>query len=455
MNPIREAYVGLSWGDEGKGKFVDEALERAQLLAPEKRRIVVRYQGGPNAGHTLYISSAAGLIKFVTHSSPTGLACNADLGIGPNCAFDPESFLSELKQGQELFDYQGRVLISERVGILFDYHRKLDAWRESGEGRSIGTTKSGIGPFYEDNARRLTRVTFADYVSDNFPDLLREVLNAKSMELSAAGILKPRYLEEVIAVHDPIRRELKEFKERLEYRMLEYLEGGHHIIIEGAQGTELDVDMGTIPDQTSSHTPAPHAFPSLGLPRGEFKIYGVEKVYPTRVGNGLMPTLADDAIGDMITKNAGEFGAKTGRKRRAGYPNWAAIKRAVRINDCDGIYITRVDCIQDVDIKVCTGFQIDGKVTDEVPLDLSQIEKPVYQERTYQWKLWDGPRDLSNPLVVDQVLKEQRERYIQGGFDSFPPALREYVMDHDAYVGCKTAAVSIGPARGETVRREQ
>ena len=260
-------------------------------------------------------------------------------------------------------------------------------------------------------------------------------------------------MDELIAVHDPIRRELKDFKERLEYRLAEYLVNGNHIIIESSQGSELDVNMGTIPDQTSSHLLAPYAFPSLGLPRRRFKIYGVEKIYPTRVGNGEMPTLMEEEVEEKLVKNAGEFGATTGRKRRSGYPDWVAIKRAAMINDCDGIYLTRADCIQDLNLKVGTGYYINGQFTAEVPLNLAEIEKVLYQDKTYKWKLWDGQRDLSNASKVDEDLKLIRQQYVEGGFESLPLELREYIADHDKFVGCETIGVSIGPTSGETVRK--
>ncbi len=444
------AVIGLQFGDEGKGKIVDKIVAEAQK---NNKTVVVRFQGGTNAGHTIYAKDKDNnLVEFITHAAPTGLATNADIAIGPSVAFDPERFVEELTKARELFNYTGRIMISERTGMLLDYHRKLDAWKET-KAKNIGTTKSGIGPFYKDNADRLTRITFYDYVSEHFPEKLKEVLEMKKSDLLGAKITEDidAYHKELLTAHEKIRKELKQYIEILEYRMREYLDKGYNIIIEGAQGTNLDNDMGTIPDVTSSHLLAPHAFPTLGLPRKLFKIIGIEKIYPTRVGNGKLPTLEEDVFGPKVVKNAGEFGATTGRERRVGYPDWALVKRSVMLNDCDGIIMTRTDCLQNMDIKAGIGYVIKGEKTEELPLDLSLIEKPIFLDKTFSWILWKGHEDLSNPLEMDALLKEQRTNYVKNGFDSLPEGLKDYVKEHDKFVGCPIIGISLGPGRDETV----
>ena len=453
MTQVLEAYVGLQWGDEGKGKIVDERVVYAQSLGDGKKVVVVRYQGGANAGHSVYVRTSSGeLRKFVTHSAPSGLTSNADIAIGPHVAFNPLKFVAEVDEARRVFGYSGRILISERVGVLMDYHQKIDAWREGQQdGQGIGSTKQGIGPFYEDNARRTTRITFSEYLSNDFPHKLKRVLELKKRELEEVDALYDNYTEWLVAEHEQARKALHPFAERLEYRLTEYLEEGNHIIIEGAQGTGLDVDMGTIPEQTASHLLAPHAFPTIGLPRSVFTIYGVEKIYPTRVGKGHFPTLACDAFGDYVTENAGEFGATTGRKRRAGYPDWVFVYRAARINDCDEIYIMRADNVQDQDLKVCIAYQLpDGTLSTEVPLILEGVQ-PVYSPRTYRWHLFDGPSNLSKPETVDEQLKSLRKKYVDAGFSSLPGDLQQFVRDHEHFVGIPVAGISIGPSRGETV----
>lgn len=457
------AIIGLQFGDEGKGKIVDWIVDKAIKQDNGKRTVVVRFQGGTNAGHTIYVRDEKGeLIEFITHAAPSGLTSNADIAIGPHVAFDPEKFMVELNEAKKIFNYSGNIMISERVGILMEYHRKLDAWKEKSE-RAIGTTKSGIGPFYSDNANRSTRLTFNDYVSPNFKEKLKKIIGFKKSELLRAGIIEDdteecinEYLHYLLKIHDPIREELSSYKERLEYRLNDYFVNGDNIIVEGAQGSLLDVDMGTIPDITSSHLLAPHAFPGLGLPRSKFKIYGIEKIYPTRVGEGELPTLDESPeFGNKIVSNAGEFGATTGRQRRVGYPDWVMVKRSVMLNDCDGIFLTRADCLQGIDIKACTSYVLKGEEeVSELPLDFEDIIDVKYSSERYNWRLWEGMDNLSKPLEVDKLLREKRKEYVKGGFDSFPEGMINYVKDHDEFIGCKIVGVSVGPGRMETVTRD-
>lgn len=448
---ILEAIVGLVGGDEGKGKIVDERANAAIELG-NGRVVVVRFQGGCNAGHSVYVRNKAGvLVPFVTHGAPSGLTNKADIAVGPQVALNPIKLHEEIAAAISTFQYDGRVMISERTGVLFDYHIKLDEWKEKQGGTfSVGSTGSGIGPFYQDNAGRTTRITFGDYVSDRFPDMLADVVAQKRSQLQEAGIWHAGYVDELLAQHEHVRKELAPFAERLEYRMQEYLKRGH-IIIEGAQGTILDVDMGTIPDQTSSHLLAPHAFPSLGLPRAEFTIYGVEKVYPTRVGKGDLVTLASNDFGEKTATNAGEYGATTGRRRRVGYPDWVYSRYAAMVNDVDGIYIMRADNVQDEELRACIAYHHPaGTVNAEVPLSLRDV-RPVYGDRTYSWHLWDGPADLSKPELVDEALRPLRAHYVDKGLEGLPQGLVEFRRDHDAFVGRPTVGISIGPARGETI----
>ncbi|MEK6847264.1 MAG: adenylosuccinate synthetase [Nanoarchaeota archaeon] len=446
---ILDAFIGLQWGDEGKGKVVDEGAADAVALDDGQRTIVVRAQGGPNAGHTIKVNnSEEDSVTTVQHSAPSGLSSGADIAIGPHVAFSPTHFAAELHDAEKLFAYNGRVMISERAGVLFEYHGLIDKLREEDAATSVGSTKNGIGPFYEDNSRKTTRVTFRDYVSPDFPDRLRKVMEMKrgglEPALAMAGTSFDDCLARIVATHAPLRRDLATFAERLEYRLREYLERGDHILVEGAQGSGLDVDMGTIPDTTSSHLLAPSFFPSLGLPRRAFRIIGVEKVYPTRVGKGEMPTLDIGYFGTTVQRDAREFGATTGRPRRVGYPDWVLVKYSVMLNDCDGIVLTRVDDVQGHELKVCTAYIYpDGSVNDEFPLDLKGIN-PIYGGGTFSWSLWEG--------IGDNKIKDARRHYVSNGKD-LPSSLLNFIARHDAYVGCPAVGVSIGPARGEIVAR--
>ena len=448
MVQILEAIVDLQFGDTGKGKVVDEIVHKANTQKDGKRCVTVRWQGGTNAGHTIYTREDGALKKIVTHAVPSGVAGNADIAIGPHVAFDPVSFATELLRARNELGYDSRVMISERCGVLFDYHKKLDAWRENERDNKIGTTKSGIGPFYEDNARRDTRITFHDYVSGNFPKKLSEVFAAKKLEFNAAGINQPGYFDDLIEQHNMVRQTLMGCKVNLEDELYSYLTNGDHIIIEGAQGTGLDVDLGSLPDVTSSHLLSPYSFGSLGLPRKAFRVLGIEKIYPTRVGSGVLPTLTDELV--SIAHLAGEKGATTGRIRRAGWPDWVFTKRAARINDVDGIYLTRADCVQGHELKVCTGYNVGGQVTEQVPLKLESVE-PIYNGEKFMWDLWPGERNFASPEEVDNILKGPRSDYVSNGFESLPRDLKYFIREHDEFVGVPTVGISIGPARGETV----
>ena len=298
-------------------------------------------------------------------------------------------------------------------------------------------------------------MTFDDFIH-RFPQKIKEVLALKERELQEAGVWTSHYGEEIIALYEDARKELGKYGERLEYRLRQdYLAKGRAIVVEGANGTLLDVDMGTIPFTTSSHVLAPQLLASLGLSRKHFTIIGVEKIYPTRVGKGPMPTF-DAEFDGLVVPNAGEIGASTGRRRRAGYPDWVLTKYSAYINDCDGIILTRADVVQDtqlqnVPLKVCTAYKLpDGKVVDEVPCSLEGVQ-PVYASKSYSYRLWDGLCDLSRPEEVHEALKPLRAAFGRGGREGLPKDLQSLILARDEYVGCPTVAVSIGPARGEMV----
>src|SRR3989344_9183227 len=231
---VLEAFVGLQFGDEGKGKIVDERVCRAIDLKDGKRVVVVRYHGGANAGHTVLVRDPSGkLVKFVTHSAPTGLTSNSDIAIGPDVAFNPITFANELDSAAQIFGYCGKVLISNRVGILFEFHKSLDSHSEKNDSLNVGSTKQGIGPFYQDNTKRTTRITFEDYVSTRFADRLKEVLTLKRKELENAGIWSEELFDRILEEHKYARERLKLFGANLEYSLRrDYLDAGNHIIIE-------------------------------------------------------------------------------------------------------------------------------------------------------------------------------------------------------------------------------
>ena len=448
-NQVLEVIVGLLWGDEAKAKVLKERAERAKRRNPGKRTVVARFNGCDNAGHTNMIINRIGRpVKFPAHMTTGGLVTNSDMAIGPDVGFNPISFLSELDLAKKSIDYEGRILISERAGVLFNYHREIDRMREK-DGGGVGTTIKGNGPVYEDNARRTTRLTFADYLSARFPERLREVLELKKSELVEAGLNLDTLFESICAEHIESRERLKGTASQLEYELRNYLDRGDNILLEGAQGNGLDVSLGDLPNVTSSHVLAPHGLASLALPRERFKIIGIEKIYATRVGKGDMPTYATDDFAD-VGDQSGEVGVTSGRKRRVGYPDWVMAKRGVMLNDCDAVIITRADCVQDREIKTCIAYRVNGIVTTHVPMSLKGVE-PVYSGSRYRWSLWPGERNLADPVAVDKALKQVREDYVRKGFEGLPGSVKEFRKAHDEFVGCKSIGISIGPASGETV----
>ena len=367
--------VGTQWGDEGKGKVVDWLTDHAQG--------VVRFQGGHNAGHTLVIAGR----RTVLHLVPSGIlrdgvACY----IGNGVVLSPEALLSEIGELEQVgVDFAGRMRISEACPLILPYHRALDQAREASRGEAkIGTTGRGIGPAYEDKvARRAIRLQDL-FHEDRFAAKLRDVLDfhnfvltkyykAEAVDyratLDAALALAPRIAPMVAdvprALHDAHRR-------------------GDNLLFEGAQGSLLDIDHGTYPFVTSSNCVAGAAAAGAGVgPQMLHYVLGITKAYTTRVGSGPFPTELTDDVGKHLGKRGNEFGATTGRPRRCGWFDAAALKRSIQINGVSGLCITKLDVLDGVEtLKLCVGYRIDGEMSDILPVgaeDLALCE-PVYEE---------------------------------------------------------------------------
>ncbi len=365
--------VGCQWGDEGKGKIVD-------LLAAEAD-IIARFQGGANAGHTIHVGDK----KYVLHLIPSGIIQpGKTCVIGNGVVLDPIDFRTELDflsaQGIEC---AGRLFVSPATNLVLPYHKLIDAVEEENRGTgSIGTTKRGIGPAYVDKVAR-----HGIRVADLFvPDRLRR-------RLEYQRVIKSRYLEgstDDRADLDRTYRMLLEMAEIIrpmvaDVSLMLYRahREGKSILYEGAQGCLLDVDLGTYPFATSSNTTTGGALTGLGIgPKMIDEVVGVVKAYTTRVGSGPFPTELVDATGEEIRRLGDEYGATTGRPRRCGWLDLVALRHAVRINGVDSIAITKLDVLDNQpEIKVCTHYEIDGDVSDQVPLDLTQLAyvKPVYK----------------------------------------------------------------------------
>src|SRR5579859_414289 len=375
--------VGAQWGDEGKGKIIDVLTEQAD--------IVVRYAGGNNAGHTVYV----GKKKYVLHLVPSGiLRKNKLCVIGNGVAVDPIGLVDEIEGLKKLGvkTSPGNFVLSETAHVVFPYHRKLDAQREVLKGKNkIGTTKRGIGPAYGDKAARVgLRVN--DLVD---PARLEEKLSLRIKEnnavLASLGA-KPLSFKKVFADYNAAGKYLKPFVQNTVVLLHNAMRKNADILFEGAQGTFLDIDHGTYPFVTSSNTTAGGACTGSGVPPHRIdRVVGVMKAYTTRVGEGYLPT-EDAEIADMLHAMGREFGATTGRARRCGWFDSVATRHATMVNGIDDLAVTNLDGLDSVEtIKVCVAYRLGKARYDFVPNDTQTLAacQPVYVE----FEGWRTPTD--------------------------------------------------------------
>jgi len=367
--------VGSQWGDEGKGKIVDWLSERAD--------VVVRFQGGHNAGHTLVVDGVSYKLSLL----PSGVVRQGKLSvIGNGVVFDPHAFVAEKNRLQE----QGvsvtpqSLRISDNAALILSLHRELDATREnaSSAGTKIGTTGRGIGPAYEDKVgRRAIRVM--DLASpESLPGRIERLLahhNALRRGLGQSEIDPAAILDELTSVAD----EITPYIDRVWRLLDERRKAGDRILFEGAQGTLLDIDHGTYPFVTSSNTVAGQAAAGSGLgPSSLGFVLGITKAYTTRVGEGPFPSEQDNEIGQFLGEKGREFGTVTGRKRRCGWFDAVLVRQAVALNGIHGLALTKLDVLDGLDeIKVVVGYKLDGKAIDYLPASLSEQQRvePIFE----------------------------------------------------------------------------
>jgi adenylosuccinate synthase len=414
--------VGAQWGDEGKGKIIDVLTGKAD--------IVVRSQGGNNAGHTVIHAGK----KFVLHLIPSGILRRGKICvIGNGVVIDPVALVGEIDGLRKAGIKIGKnLLISDCAHLVLPYHRALDEQRELRKGHAkIGTTKRGIGPAYGDKAAR-TGLRMADLMQ---PELFTEKLRAKMREnnsiLKALGA-RPISFAKVNADFLAAGARLRPFVANTVVYLHRALQQGKEILFEGAQGTFLDIDHGTYPYVTSSNTTAGGACTGTGVaPHRMDRVLGVMKAYTTRVGEGSLPT-EDATIAGMLHEMGREFGATTGRARRCGWFDAVATHYATMINGIDDLAITNLDGLDRVDpIKVCVGYRLDGKQLDVPPSDAAQWTRcrPVYLEMP-GWK---------------------RSTEKAKTFADLPNEARNYVRRIAELTGARLTMVSVGPARGQTL----
>lgn len=420
-----DVLLGLQWGDEGKGKIVD-------VLTP-KYDIIARFQGGPNAGHTLEFEG----IKHVLHTIPSGIFHEGVKNlVGNGVVIDPVIFKAELEKLKPFnIDFRSRLLISKKAHLILPTHRLLDAASETAKGKDkIGSTLKGIGPTYMDKTGR-NGLRVGDIFSPKFQEKYKSLVEKHRQILD-------RYVDfeyDLSTLEGPWMEAIEELKQLpavdSEQYINEAIEAGKKILAEGAQGTMLDIDFGTYPFVTSSNTVTAGTCTGLGVaPTKIDRVIGIFKAYCTRVGSGPFPTELDNEIGEKIRRDGHEFGATTGRPRRCGWVDLPALKYAIMINGATELCMMKADVLDSFDtISVCTHYLIDGERYDYFPYDVNDVEVvPVYEELP-GWNC-----DLTK-LV---------------SFDDAPAALKDYVAYLEQKLETPISVVSVGPDRKQTLNNK-
>ena len=417
--------LGTQWGDEGKGKVVDLLTDRAKY--------VVRYQGGHNAGHTLVIDGE----KTVLHLIPSGiLRDNVTCIIGNGVVLSPEALMTEVGMLEERgVPVRERLKISEACPLILPYHVALDVAREKARGaKAIGTTGRGIGPAYEDKVSRRGLRVGDLFNAEDFAAKLKEVLDIYNFTLTQYYGEEPvdfdKTLADAMAVADILRAMVVDVTDELDKAQ----KAGLPIMFEGAQGTLLDIDHGTYPYVTSSNTTVGGVATGAGFgPLNLDYVLGIVKAYTTRVGSGPFPTELDDAVGEHLGVKGHEFGATTGRKRRTGWFDAVAMKRAVQINSITGFCLTKLDVLDGLEtLQICVGYKDkDGNVKDVPPMaaDGYDLITPVYEEM---------PGWSDNTFGVTD-------------YESLPQAAKDYIARLEVITGVPVDIISTGPDRNETI----
>lgn len=417
--------LGAQWGDEGKGKMTDYLAEGAD--------VVVRFQGGNNAGHTVEVLNK----QYKLHLIPSGILYDNKLNIiGNGVVFDPKAFFTEVEYLQDLGINinPNKLKISDRTQIIMPYHKVLDGLKEKNRGKNdIGTTGKGIGPCYTDKAER-SGIRICDLMhKEVFKEKLMDNLNMKN------PIIEKVFGEEAFKF-DEIYEEFMVYAEKLRpyvcdtsVVIYDSIKKGLKVLFEGAQGTLLDIDYGTYPYVTSSNTIAGGVCTGAGIgPTMINSAVGIAKAYTTRVGKGPFPTELNDATGDLIREKGFEYGVTTGRARRCGWLDLVILKTAARVSGLTSFAVTKIDTLAGIPkIKVCTAYEFNGQLIDYFPASLEDLAlcKPVYEE-------FDG---------WDESVASART------YEELPENAKKYLKKIEEFTGVPVAIVSVGPKRDQTI----
>jgi len=417
--------VGTQWGDEGKGKVVD--------LLTAKLDLVVRFQGGNNAGHTLVVDGK----QFIFHIIPSGILYeDKKCLIGNGLVVDPEVLLEEiegLKKNGIMINPE-RLSLSEKAHIIMPYHKAIDLAKEAAKGKAkLGTTGRGIGPCYEDKISR-TGVRAVDLTEPEvLEEKVRENLKEKNFLLEKFLGAEPLEPQPILDSYLAMGEKLAPFITDVSVELEQALKSQKSILFEGAQGTHLDIDHGTYPYVTSSNPVAGTACSGAGIgPNQLHHVVGIVKAYTTRVGAGPFVTELEDETGDYIQEKGAEFGATTGRRRRCGWLDLVVVRDSARLNGLNSLAITKLDVLTGLEsLKVCVGYEIDGERVDQRPASLKRMAActPLYEE-------FPGWQDnISGAREVDQL----------------PEEARAYIKAIEDISGVPASIISVGPGRDETI----
>ena len=418
--------LGAQWGDEGKGKMTDYLAEEAD--------VVVRFQGGNNAGHTVEVGDR----QYKLHLIPSGILYDNKLNvIGNGVVVDPKALFEEIgyleKEGVKVTPE--KLIISDRAHLIMPYHRVLDILKEKARGKNdIGTTGKGIGPCYTDKFERCG-IRVCDLLhEDVFEEKLRENIKMKNEYITKVLGGEALDVEEILAQYKQYAEKIRPFVKDTSVKVYDSIKEDKTVLFEGAQGMLLDIDHGTYPYVTSSNTTAGGVSNGIGVGPNMIKnAVGITKAYTTRVGKGPFPTELENETGEWIRTKGHEYGVTTGRSRRCGWLDLVIVKSAVRVSGLTSLAVTKIDTLAGLDkLKVCVGYKFNGEIIDYFPASLEDLAKcePVYEE-------FDG---------WDDSVADARS------YDEIPENAKKYLERISEFTGTRISIVSVGPKRDQTMR---
>jgi adenylosuccinate synthase len=418
--------LGAQWGDEGKGKMTDYLAEEAE--------VIVRFQGGNNAGHTVEVGDK----QYKLHLIPSGILYDNKLNIiGNGVVVDPKALFTEIDylEGEGVKVTPEKLIVSDRAHVIMPYHKILDKLKEKARGKNdIGTTGKGIGPCYTDKFER-SGIRVCDLIKENiFKEKLKENIDSKNKYIvNVLGGEELNY-NEILSEYLELAERLKPYVQDTSVRLYDEIKQDKTVLFEGAQGMLLDIDYGTYPYVTSSNTTACGVASGSGIgPTMVTNAVGIAKAYTTRVGKGPFPTELDNEIGGWIREKGHEYGVTTGRSRRCGWLDAVILKTTVRVSGLTSLCVTKIDTLAGLEkLKICVGYKFNDKVIDYFPASLDDLAKcePIYEE-------FDG--------WSKEVAKAR-------SYDELPENAKKYLTRIEELTGTKISIVGVGPRRDQTIR---